>query len=301
MDLSEVYNQKRYYVRQERFQKNLGYQFDIDATNADEVLLKKIERQSASLYDLFEYSRGVEISKTGQVTKCPLCGAIQTCSSNMIEKKCISCDAPFSIGKDNRHSIVFDTNQQDSLPMFVGENIQRYATKGNRFIRTGVPGIKYKMPKIYLGGKFLIRKTGLGINATIDPTSTMVSQTVHILRMKVHDDDELYYYLGVVNSRLIYYYYLKKHGEIEWKSHPYLTKEIIFSLPLCRYEKSSLSEKISRLSRKLSMEYERQVDLELERLIEQLYHITPDEKQIMVKCINTMPDLSAINNMKYPE
>ena len=116
--------------------------------------------------------------------------------------------------------------------MYVGENLHRYSFDGIRYILPNVNGINYKSSKLYYPPKILIRKTGLGIFACID-------------------------YLGVLNSRVIYYFYLKKYGENEWKSHPYLTKNIIFSLPIRQVDDSNLEvcQKIAKLVKKILKNY----------------------------------------------
>lgn len=144
----------------------------------------------------------------------------------------------------------------------------------------------------------------MGIYACIDYQSTYTSQTVYSVN---YLDDKypipLEYYLGILNSRLIYYYYLKKYGENEWKSHPYLTKDIVFSLPIKSVSKDNLkqvlqiAEKVGLLQR----QYHRELDLQIERLIMKLYNITAEEIIIIAEELNSLPDLSAINQMKLKD
>lgn len=96
----------------------------------------------------------------------------------------------------------------------------------------------------------------------------------------------------------MYYYYLKVYGENEWKSHPYLTKQIIFTLPIRPYTASSIDQEIVRLSSMLMQNYNYQTDMELERLIMKKYDLTTDEKALIASEMNRLPDLSAVNNMK---
>ena len=149
------------------------------------------------------------------------------------------------------------------------------------------------------GAKLLIRKTGLGIYASIDYTGSMTSQTVYILKLKDREDNTpLEYYLALLNSRVVYYFYLKVYGENEWKSHPYLTKQIIYSLPIQKYTQSALDIEIVKLARELVKEYEHSKDLQLEKLICQKYHLTDAEIQLVYDEMNRLPDLGAVNNMK---
>jgi adenine-specific DNA-methyltransferase len=123
---------------------------------------------------------------------------------------------------------------------------------------------------------------------------------VYIIRYK---NDEgvppLEYYLALLNSRVVYYYYLKRYGENEWKSHPYLTKKIIFSLPLKVYTGDDIDNEIVCLAKSLSKHYSYDKDIKLERLIMKRYDITDEECNIIAEEIKNLPDLSAINGMKF--
>lgn len=109
----------------------------------------------------------------------------------------------------------------------------------------------------------------------------------------------LEYYLALLNSRVVYYYYLKVYGENEWKSHPYLTKKIIFSLPLKNYIGDDLDIKITTLAKELSINYTYQADIELERLIIKRYGLTDKEYRMIAEEMERLPNLSAINGMKF--
>ena len=127
----------------------------------------------------------------------------------------------------------------------------------------------------------------------------MTSQTVYILKLKDREDNTpLEDYLTLLNSRVVYYFYLKVYGENEWKSHPYLTKQIIYSLPIQKYTQSALDIEIVKLARELVKEYEHSKDLQLEKLICQKYHLTDAEIQLVYDEVNRLPDLGAVNNMK---
>ena len=188
--------------------------------------------------------------------------------------------------------------------MYVGENLHRYRFDGIRYIKTNIKGINYKDKKQYHPPKILIRKTGLGIYACIDYQGTYTSQTIY----SVHYLENEYlipleYYLGVLNSRLIYYYYLKKYGENEWKSHPYLTKDIVFSLPIKSVSKENLKQilQIAEKVKLLQKQYNRELDMQIEKSIMNLYGITTDEIIIISEELNSLPNLSAINQMKLKD
>ena len=136
-----------------------------------------------------------------------------------------------------------------------------------------------------------MRKTGLGIYASIDYTGSMTSQTVYILKFKNSQHKApLEYYLALLNSRVVYYFYLKVYGENEWKSHPYFTKQIIYSLPI--------REQIIKVASELAHKYEYVKDVQLEKLVMKKYGLSEIESNMVYGEMNRLPDLSAINNMK---
>lgn len=307
LNLHQNFNKKNHSVLQRRFLDNQNYVFDIDVHEDEELLLNKIEKHSIDWRKLFHFGRGVEISKSGAVVTCEHCGMTQGYTKKQFEagiKKCQFCDKGLLLSKTSVFTIISDSKETDFTPMYVGENLHRYKLDGIRYIKPDIRGINYKDKKQYYPPKILIRKTGLGIYACIDYQSTYTSQTVYSVN---YLDDKypipLEYYLGILNSRLIYYYYLKKYGENEWKSHPYLTKDIVFSLPIKSVSKDNLkqvlqiAEKVGLLQR----QYHRELDLQIERLIMKLYNITAEEIIIIAEELNSLPDLSAINQMKLKD
>ena len=57
-------------------------------------------------------------------------------------------------------------------PYYVGESINRYYIARRLWIDTSKDGINYKDEDFYRGKRLLVRKTGIGIMATIDESST---------------------------------------------------------------------------------------------------------------------------------
>lgn len=304
LSLYENFKQKSHTVLQKRFLHNQNYVFDIDARENEEQLLRKIEAGGINWEELFRFGRGIEISKSGAVVTCEHCGMTQTYLKKQLEagiKTCQFCSKDITLSKDHVLSIVSDFESPDLKPLYVGENLHRYQFDGIKYIKPNVMGINYKNEDLYRPPKILIRKTGLGIYACIDYNSTYTSQTVYSVNyLNRQHSVPLEYYLGILNSRLIYYYYLKKYGENEWKSHPYLTKEIIFSLPIKAVSDhgSALVMQIAEKAKRLQEKYERALDIQLEKLIMDLYEITDSERAMIESELNSLPNLSAINPMK---
>ena len=289
-------------VKQERFKKNIGYNFDIDVHNDEEKLLAKITSESINWSQIFDFGRGVEISKTGKVVYCPHCGYAQGYKKTQLKegkKICTHCGGEIPVNSETINSVVSLVPNHESVMIYVGENICRYGIKGEYYIRPDIEGIDYKNRKLYESPKLLIRKTGLGIYGAIDYTGVMTSQTVYILKYAdKFNATPLEYYLALINSRVVYYYYLKVYGENEWKSHPYLTKQIIYTLPIRPYIADTLDQQIVQLATNLMQEYDYQRDLKLEKLVMQKYGISVEEEHLIFDEMNRLPNLQAVNNMK---
>lgn len=302
LPLIKFYNAGYHEVLQSRFASNVACNFDIDVHSDEEKLLKQISKNTIDWGVLFNFGRGVEISKTGKIVFCPFCSFAQGYKKSQLaegKKSCTNCGGTIPVLIETIQNVVTKEKGSKVTQIFVGENIRRYAVSGESYIEPNIPGINYKNRDMYDPPKILVRKTGLGIYSAIDYTGSMTTQTVYILKLKDNNHTvPLEYYLALLNSRVVYYYYLKIYGENEWKSHPYLTKQILFSLPIKPYEDSDLDREIVSLSTELSQEYEHRKDLMLEKLIVEKYGLMEEEMQIIMDEMNRLPDLSAINDMK---
>lgn len=303
-NLRNFYQNGLHEVGQRRFSENDNAIFDIDTREEEESLIKKIKSHSIDWENIFLFGRGVEISKAGKVVYCPHCGMAQGYKKKQLEageKICSSCENTIAVTNETVKSVVSKSKVQGSVALCVGENLKRYKIGKGGYILRDVPGINYKDRTLYQPPKILVRKTGLGIYAAVDYSGGMTSQTVYILKKKNEskDDTPLEYYLALLNSRVVYYFYLKKYGENEWKSHPYLTKEIIFSLPVCKYTDNKLDHEIVDLAKKLMKKYDYSMDMELEYKIFKKYNLTKDEVTLIRNEMDRLPDLSAINDMKF--
>lgn len=300
--LLTYFDRKKHSVYQKRFLNNGGYYFDIDTRSDEEALIKKIRSKVIDWRKLFVFGRGVEISKAGKVVCCPYCNYAQGYKKKQLEagkKNCTHCGKEILVTNETVQEVVTKEPSDDSVLIYVGENIHRYGISGGCFIRPDIEGIKYKNRSLYNPPKLLIRKTGLGIYGAIDYTGSMTTQTVYILKyLDANNNTPLEYYLALINSRVVYYYYLKVYGENEWKSHPYLTKQILFTLPIREYTGSKTDLDIIDIARKLMQHYDHNLDIKLEELIMEKYGIDSEEREIIITEMNELPDLNAVNNMK---
>ncbi|WP_185173009.1 TaqI-like C-terminal specificity domain-containing protein [Rothia nasimurium] len=303
-DLHLEFRKNQHKVKQSRFSKTENYAFDIDTKEHEESLVAKLHENCLDIDAYFQFSRGVEISKTGMVAVCEHCKHRQGVTPAQLtegKKTCQNCGKYTSTGVTER--LLGRNNLPGTAAIFVGEDVQRYGLARGRFIKLQVPGIAYKKESIYRSPKLLIRKTGLGIKASLDTDSTLVTQTVYMLmpRSEKFELEELWYYLALLNSRVVFYFYLKTFGENEWKSHPYLTKQTLFQLPLkdAQLVERSLVRKVAELAKKLQNDFTREVDLQLEKLVFQVYEVSEEEQAFIREELGKLPNLSAINEMKF--
>lgn len=305
LTLHQAYKNNHHLVLQSRFLYNSGYEFDIDIRENETSLISKI-KESCIVWDkYFDYGRGVEVSKNGDIVRCTHCGNWQGITKKQYEvgcKKCIRCNENTDISNMNTENLVSrNITTTHSIEFLVGENIKRFEIDNNRYIKMGYQGINYKDEKIYPLKKLLIRKTGLGINAVIDYAGYVISQTIYYYILKETEDLDLEYVIGVLNSRVLFYYYLKKFGENEWKSHPYLTHTIIKDLPIkaVQVNNKDIASKISNLVKEMSKTgYSQSLDIEIEKHVMKLYGLNNVEIKLIIDEINMLPDLGAINHMK---
>lgn len=303
ISLEFFYNKEKHPVKQKRFLTNDNCNFDVDTRSNEEELLAKIKTDSVNWEKTFVFGRGVEVSKKGEIAICPACGHAQGYTKAQYtegKKSCTYCDNFLYLNTATLQSIIHDIPSDGRERILVGENVKRYNLKGESYIDLNISGIDYKNKDMYVPPKILIRKTGLGIYACVDYSGGLTSQTVYIIRYKEDKGaPPLEYYLALLNSRVVYYYYLKVYGENEWKSHPYLTKKIIFSLPLKIFAGDELDNKIATLAKDLSNNYSYKEDIELECLIMKRYELTEDECKMIAEEMQRLPNLSAINGMKF--
>ncbi|MEK4863924.1 MULTISPECIES: Eco57I restriction-modification methylase domain-containing protein [Bacillus] len=300
-------------VPQSRFIQDKEYRFDIDISNSEIELnlIEKIETPPLC-WEYFESGRGIEISKFGNVQICKTCSAIFPLSKNGngVCKKCGALNSlvDYKIIDKNK------TSQTGWEPVLAGEDINRYALKNSRYINTTLEGYNYKYDRLKSNKpKLLIRKTGLGISASIDYDNRYTLQTVFHFTSKEEAPSYLNveYVLGVLNSRVLLYYHLKKTGELEWKSHPYVTQTQLKELPVPFIDPDNdeginiayqITEKVRLiLSEHPNSEEFIRLDLEIESLVLKLFGISREEYVIVNDTINRAEQLKSISALQVPK
>ncbi len=290
-------------VPQQRFTQNNNNNFDIDLESNESDTFNRIRHKEATLGDYLESTRGVELSKKGFVTQCYNCNywiPFPTSKS----PKCIHCKSMLTKSELRRESIVHASEDKNSAPLLVGENIRRYNISNPKWITLGKKGIKYKDATIYHGDKILIRKTGVGIQASIDYSNAYTNQVVYIFKLKdnVNKLVTLEFLLSIINSRLMYFYTVKNHGETEWRSHPYVTQSQILEMPIPNItstHKETIKEitkhirPIMRCNKAISVN----VDAKVEALVGNIYSINRIDCKVILQTINNSQQLLSVKTL----
>jgi len=300
IDLLRLEEEKAILIPQSRFSDDPQFAFNIVQGSMDIEIMSSMENDNLDWEMLTETRRGVEFSETGRVIQCPNCfkwDSPPRKRKGVYDKKtCSHCSYMYAFENAlTTENIVYDERKKDSDVRFVkGEGINRYYITDAKFLDKEKDGINYKETALYEGTKLFVRKTGVGIYATIDYDTLYVPQVVFVFKKKENVPQEytqirLEYILGLLNSRLMLYYYFKKFGELEWQSFPYVTQKTLKQLPLRKIDFADAEEKrlhdeivqkvIAILAQSKEREVPKKLDYEIEDLVMKLYKITPEMKQ----------------------
>ena len=320
IDLVLLEKERAIPIAQRRFIEDPEYAFDIASADPDRIIMSKMESRSVNWSDLLDTWRGIEFSEQGSVVQCPNCFNWDTQPRKrkgvFRQKKCKHCGHTYSVDRALAvETIVSDSKKGRNYKPFIdGEGVNRYYVSKKRFVDTDKKGINYKTTDIYRGDKLLVRKTGVGIYATIDRSDAYVPQAVFMFKLKKDLSSrkmpyKLEYFLGVLNSRLMLYYYFKKFGELEWKSFPYLTQRTIQQLPVHSIDfknprETRLHDRISRLvdaALQKNSPIDRDLDLKIEEAVMELYGITPEEKMRVWDGLGSVQKLRIIREVMGSE
>jgi adenine-specific DNA-methyltransferase len=240
LTLEEVEKEILHQVPQSRFFENDNCVFDIDLKTEEQKIFDKIQMNSFSLKTFVKNTRGAEISKKGIVCQCSHCRHWMPYPKSK-SPKCNNCYVSLSIETVLKEKIILNHNGVGNLKLKVGEDLFRFTSYSKSWINTLKEGINYKDLSIYNGDKILVRKTGVGITASLDYENAITNQVVYILKLKTAFEKQLSleFVLAVLNSRAMTYFLIKKFGENEWKSHPYLTQTMLINLPFPKIDFNS--------------------------------------------------------------
>ena len=302
VNLQDARIRDRHFVSQSRFVSDAQTRWDIDVRSSDEDVLGKMESISGNWSEQILPGRGVELSKKGLVKACNHCGYATPVPTRPRMVICAGCGK--SAYSDEMPTDRIVVSEQQSIPGFmpfiVGEDIDRYGLSCSRQIKLDVPGINYKNQDIYGQERLLVRKTGIGLKATVTKKVAASNQVVfHYVPRSKDMSFYLYYVLGVLSSRAMFAYHLRKSGENEWRSHPYVTPKSLAVLPIPTPEIGTQSwrqaSEIAKRVKKLLCDRgpNRILDLEVEGLVAGLYRFDHSDlgwvKQVICDAQNLEP------------
>tara|TARA_Y100000590_G_scaffold161645_1_gene185338 strand:- start:7488 stop:9209 length:1722 start_codon:yes stop_codon:yes gene_type:complete len=298
----DVEKGKIHAVLQKRFLKNSYQQIDIDLRQNEQPILKKLYSSNEKISDYLVSTRGVELGISGEVCLCQKC---QSWIPLPVKQSviCEHCKNKIIIKKSKVETIIIDKEDEkkNSKPLITGKDLKRYKSKPTHNIILNKKGINYKPKDTYLPPKILIRKTGIGITATIDYSSSYVTQVVYVFKTKPGIDIDLEFFIALLNSRIYYFILAKSYGELEWRSHPYLTQSQIgdIPIPILKNNKKIINEIISLMkSYKEKGALTNEVDLKIELLIGKLFKLTKNDFKVIMNLINESDELLPVKHLK---
>jgi len=308
LTLEEAETNLLHKVPQSRFYKNDEYVFDIDLKTGEQKTFDKIKKNSLPVKNFVKNTRGAEISKKGIVCQCPKCEHWMPYPKSK-QPRCNYCNAAVAIESMTKEKIVLNHNGIGNIKLKVGEDLYRFTSMSKSWINTLKEGINYKNLNIYNGNKILVRKTGVGITASLDYENAVTNQVVYILKLKpaVEKMLSLEFVLAVLNSRAMTYYVIKKFGENEWKSHPYLTQTMLVNLPFPNIDFNSKKEKdlVSRVTKivrdEVSQSKEKNItkenDIFIERVIAHFFKLNQTDYKAIFDSLSSSEQLIPIKRL----
>lgn len=307
--LQDIAENLTHAVPQARFSASESFRIELDVREDERKHLGRfLELERFVWRDHLSSSRGVELSKHGLVVRCPECATAAPQPRRPRLMTCSRCSTPFKSSLAPVEQIVDPgdaTAKTGWLPLIAGEDVRRYTATPSRTIREGVPGIAYKHPSSYAGPKLLVRKTGVGISSAVDPTNALTTQVVfHYRPLRDRDSYLLHYLAGVLNSRYMLAYYLRTHGESEWRSHPYVTQQVIESLPVpaLNGRNRSIARRIAAAARRRASVRNRTLENELriETLVAELFGFDNSDWVWALDVLAGAQQLEAIRELNMP-
>jgi len=307
--LADARHELRYFVKQDRFQNDTFSRWVIDAPENEKSTIKLISESGNDWTKWLVTGRGVEMSKRGRVLVCPKCASSRPAPRKNLGSTCSSCGYKASNDEFFTDTIIepFTRIKKDWMPLVVGEDVDRYSVSIKKAIRLNVEGINYKNLDIYSKRRILVRKTGVGLKASIATDKCMTNQVVfHYFEDDLIPPPDFFlsYVLGVFSSRIMFAHHLRIGGESEWRSHPYITQKIVSRLPIPLPVEGEASWKQAR---QIAKEVDEVIengqitvtkDQCIERLVAGLYRFSESDMSWVEKVISSAQDLEPMRALQ---
>lgn len=301
--LQDVRHEASHWVPQSRFRQDVRCRFDVDVTSKDETIARVLDAGGNWTQPL-NSRRGVELSKSGKVLICSSCGAARP-KPKASSAACMHCGAGLT---GETHVIIAERPFVDGnwRPFMAGEDVCRYSASYRRWIRTDLAGINYKRPNSKGVPRILVRKTGIGLNATLESSSAFTNQVVfeYTLRSDAgFDFSYLHYVLGVLCSRILFAVHLKRGGDLEWRSHPYMTQKTLAELPIPLPQPGTKQWKQAKaIAEAVAAHLDGDdSDLLIEQLVAGLYGLTEQDMLWVANLLSEAANLEAIRSLRLDQ
>jgi len=308
INLTSLLNESSHLVDQARFLEDRHTRFDIDLKGEEQQHLSLIENFSFPWSDLTLQGRGIELSKSGAVLACPRCDTVKPFPRETTGSQfCSACHTRITDIRTCKREIIRALSSNANaewMPLIVGEDVTRHFCAPSREIQLGVPGIRYKVDNKSNTKKLLVRKTGIGIKAAIDETGAATNQVVfHFLARNACEYDLLEYLSGVMCSRIMLAWYLKRIGELEWRSHPYITQKVIMTLPIPNPDNPSTIAQAKGIANAVSLRpancmHDHPIDLFIECLVAGLYGMSEEDMKWAFGVLDSAQGLESIKSLR---
>ncbi len=187
------------------------------------------------------------------------------------------------IGKKS-NLIIDKQNNKNTFPIITGENIERYAFKGE--IKHIVQKSVLKEMTHYSKDKLVIRQLGARINASVAEGKVVSTQSVYCLYSTNKDYSNILI-LAILNSKLIHFIYERVFAEKQ--QFPRILIENIKSLTLPQLHLAIFAQIEHAVNKILSLKKESPttdttaLEAQIDHLVYQLYGLTDEEMAIVEK------------------
>jgi hypothetical protein len=291
-------------VPQARFAAAPGAALAIAVRREQAPLVALLRARGGDWARHFESGRGVELSKTGAVVRCPHCGHAWPRPRRPRVLRCPGCGAAARSDALRHELIVRPLARPDPgwAPLVAGVDVRRHRCAPSRQIRVGVPGISYKPDATRAGERILVRKTGVGLRAALSDAGAHTTQVVyHYTPARAGDAQLAAYVQGVLCSRILLAYHLLSSGETEWRSHPYVTQRVIDALPIPDpLAEPAHAARIAAAARQLTRRPDdAAADLALERLVVALYRLDRAAVAAAAAVLDEAEGLEGIRELRF--
>lgn len=292
-----------HFVPQSRFSRDNGVHFDIDVRREDISVIKILE-QSGGWTTMLDSRRGVELSKHGKIVTCQQCRNSRP-APRTEANLCPHCGSSPEALTTSTIVATAPVQGGEWHPFIVGEDVTRYSVIPRRWIKGGVRGINYKKRPLCGQDRILIRKTGIGINAAIDSSDAYTNQVVfeYVLNKKAEKFafSYLHYILGVLCSRTLFAFHLKRGGDLEWRSHPYVTQKTLAALPIPIPTEGRQMRQAAAIADSVAKHLAQgDRDYEIEALVAGHFDLESNDLQHLMNGLHHTGNLEAMRRMRLP-